>query len=106
AKAEGITDRATLVGPMLRALLADRFKLKIHRETEERTTLALTVAKDGLKIQPIEPGSCFEYDPANPPAPGSMDGKASCGMATGNGWGSSELIGVTFGNSGRDGERV
>ena len=66
--------------------------------------LALTVAKAGLKIQPTASGSCFEYDPANPPAPGAMD-KPPCGGETGNGWGSSHYIGVTFGQAGRDGER-
>ena len=105
AKAEGVTSRDVLTGPMLRALLADRFQLKIHRDAEERAMLALTVAKAGLKIQPVPPGSCFEYDPANPPAPGTMNGKSSCGISTGDGWGSSELIGVTLGEAGRDGER-
>ena len=105
AKAEGAKDRAVLTGPMLRALLGDRFQLKHHRESEERTILALTVAKTGLKIQPTAPGSCYDRDPANPPQPGSMGDTAPCGLGAGNGWGSSEYFGVTFGNSGRDGER-
>src|SRR5438093_839270 len=35
ATAEGAPDRAVMMGPMLRALLEDRFHLKIHREVEE-----------------------------------------------------------------------
>src|SRR6185295_16775676 len=58
AKAAGDADRATLIGPMLRALLEDRFQLKTHRATEERTMYALTVAKGGLKIKPTTSADC------------------------------------------------
>jgi uncharacterized protein (TIGR03435 family) len=36
---------------MLRTLLADRFKLKVHRDTQEAEGYALTVAKGGLKLK-------------------------------------------------------
>jgi uncharacterized protein (TIGR03435 family) len=36
-------------GPMLQALLEDRFQVKVHRETRELAVYALTVAKNGLK---------------------------------------------------------
>jgi uncharacterized protein (TIGR03435 family) len=39
----------------LRALLADRFKLKIHRELKEFPVFNLVVAKDGPKFQPTKP---------------------------------------------------
>jgi len=39
-------------GPMLRALLEERFRLKFHRETREVPIYSLTVAKSGLKLQP------------------------------------------------------
>lgn len=35
----------------LRAMLADRFQLKIHRETKEMPVYELTVAKGGVKMQ-------------------------------------------------------
>jgi len=38
----------------LQALLADRFQLKIHRETKEQPIYAMVVAKSGPKIQPSE----------------------------------------------------
>jgi uncharacterized protein (TIGR03435 family) len=36
---------------MLQTLLAERFKLRVHRETKEIQGLALVVAKGGLKLQ-------------------------------------------------------
>jgi uncharacterized protein (TIGR03435 family) len=36
---------------MLRALLADRFKLVAHRETQEHPVLALVVSKNGIKMK-------------------------------------------------------
>jgi hypothetical protein len=44
--------RAELLGPMLRALLEDRFQLKVHRETKEGRIYKLTVAKNGPNLQP------------------------------------------------------
>jgi uncharacterized protein (TIGR03435 family) len=48
------TDGPTLQGPMLLDLLERRFKLKLRVETEEISVYALTIAKGGLKIKPIE----------------------------------------------------
>ena len=47
---------------MMQALLADRFQLKIHRETKEVPTYALVVGKGGPKLKPSSadaPGSNF-----------------------------------------------
>jgi len=41
-------------GPRLQKLLADRFKLAVHRESKEFPVYALVVAKGGAKIQPVE----------------------------------------------------
>ncbi len=40
---------------MLQTLLADRFKLTVHREQKEMSGYALVVAKGGLKIKELEP---------------------------------------------------
>src|SRR5205823_7743005 len=64
ATAEGTPDRTVMMGPMLRALLEERFQLKLHREFEEVPMYALTVAKRGLKIQPLAPGGCTSFDVA------------------------------------------
>jgi uncharacterized protein (TIGR03435 family) len=39
---------------MLQQLLAERFKLAAHRDTKEMTSLILTVAKSGHKLEPTE----------------------------------------------------
>ena len=52
---------------MLRSLLEDRFKLKVHRETRELPIYVMTVARGGLKMQPSREGGCIVIDPRNPP---------------------------------------
>jgi uncharacterized protein (TIGR03435 family) len=41
---------------MLRALLLERFKLEVHRETKMSPGYSLVVAKGGLKIRAVPPG--------------------------------------------------
>ena len=54
-------------GAMLQALLEDRFRLKVHRETREIPVYALSVAAGGAQLQPYQ-GNCvpFDYDHPNP----------------------------------------
>jgi uncharacterized protein (TIGR03435 family) len=70
AKAEGTPGQSMMRGPMLQALLEDRFKLKIRRETREVPAYALTLAKNGPKLQPFQEGSCNAVDFSRPPDPG------------------------------------
>ena len=56
------------VPEMLQALLADRFKLTIHRDKKEQAVYALVVGKGGPKLKESPP------DPA--PAPADKDDKA------------------------------
>lgn len=67
AKAEDSATRAMMSGPMMQALLEDRFKLKIHRESREVPIYALTVAKGGSKLEPFKDGSCTPIDFTLPP---------------------------------------
>jgi uncharacterized protein (TIGR03435 family) len=53
AKSEGGAKQAELRA-MLQSLLADRFKLALHRETKDAPALVLTVAKGGHKLEPTE----------------------------------------------------
>jgi uncharacterized protein (TIGR03435 family) len=53
---------------MIQALLADRFKLALHKESKDGPIYALVVAKAGLKIKELPP------DP-NPPDPKTMPDK-------------------------------
>jgi uncharacterized protein (TIGR03435 family) len=52
--------------PMLQSLLADRFKLAIHRETRELPVFDLVTAKGGLKLAAAKDGNCGVPDPQNP----------------------------------------
>lgn len=61
---------------MLQALLEDRFKLKLHRETRLLPVYLLTVAKGGAKLKQSLEGSC-----ADPKAPRASDDtpRVTCG---------------------------
>jgi uncharacterized protein (TIGR03435 family) len=72
AKPESPTDeKGTWL--MLQALLADRFALKVHRETRELPVYELTAAKNGIKVSPPKEGSCVTEDVvvARAPTPGA-----------------------------------
>jgi uncharacterized protein (TIGR03435 family) len=70
AKAEDPnTSVEEMFGPMLRALLEDRFGLKAHREDRDLPVYVLTVARNGPKIQPLKEGGCTVLDYGHPPAP-------------------------------------
>jgi uncharacterized protein (TIGR03435 family) len=58
ATAVGATERFVLMGDMLQSLLEDRFKLKVHRETEQVDMLELKLAKGGLKLTPMKESDC------------------------------------------------
>ena len=44
---------------MLQALLADRFKLTLHRQTTQLGVYVLVVAKNGPKLQEAQPGDTY-----------------------------------------------
>ncbi len=66
ATAEGNPGESMMYGPMLQALLEDRFKLVLHRETRQVPVHELTVEKGGLKLTLTPPGSCTEPDVPDP----------------------------------------
>jgi uncharacterized protein (TIGR03435 family) len=66
AKPAGTALRSEMYGPMLRSLLEDRFKLKVHRETREGRVYFLTVAKNGPKLQATKEGTCLTADTPRP----------------------------------------
>jgi uncharacterized protein (TIGR03435 family) len=62
AKTESPQTAATMRGPMMQALLEERFQLKTHRETREVPVYIMTVARGGLKLQHTREGSCTPLD--------------------------------------------
>ncbi len=69
AEPEGAQTAAMMRGPMLQALLEDRFKLRVHRETKEEPAYALVVAKGGPKLEATKVGSCTPVDLTQSPRP-------------------------------------
>ncbi len=65
---------------MLQALLADRFKLTIHRDTKELPIYALVVAKNGPKLQEAKPGDTY---PNGFRGPGGRGGRGMMMMGQG-----------------------
>ena len=47
-----------MMGPMMQALLKDRFRLKIHREAREVPVYEMSAANGGPKLEPFRDGSC------------------------------------------------
>lgn len=75
AKPEATTGRfdIALIRPMLQRLLADRFELRVHKETKEMPIYALVMArkdgKPGPGLTESKEGDCVKPDPTRPPAP-------------------------------------
>jgi uncharacterized protein (TIGR03435 family) len=63
-KSQGNPGTGIMHGPMLQALLEDRFALKIRRETREGRVYRMTVAKGGSKLLPFQ-GGCTPFDLAH-----------------------------------------
>jgi uncharacterized protein (TIGR03435 family) len=78
------------VPAMLQALLADRFQMKVHRESKEFPVYALTVAKGGLKIREVPPGPDAA---AGPPGVNVAATGTGAGVAVNMGGGSSFALG-------------
>lgn len=60
------------VPEMLQSLLAERFKLALHRDTKEHAVYALVAAKGGPKLKPAEVTAGAAPKPGGDPARGPM----------------------------------
>jgi uncharacterized protein (TIGR03435 family) len=78
AKPESNTDQEH-AWLMLQTLLADRFRLTLHRETRELPVYNLTAKKSGLKLPPAKDTTCLSFPPGTTPQP--MPGTSDCGYA-------------------------
>jgi uncharacterized protein (TIGR03435 family) len=72
------TPLSVMQGPMLQAVLEDRFKLDTHYETRDVPVLELVVAKGGAKLTPFVPGTCVPYDYSTYPGPPLEAGQHRC----------------------------
>ena len=63
---EGTPNGFDPLKPMIRSLLASRFKLAVHSEARESTLFELAPAKGGLTLSAPKDASCVAPDPKNP----------------------------------------
>lgn len=75
---EGATEKQ--VPQMLKALLADRFKLVVHHDSKDQAVYALVVAKGGLKLKPAEPDPAAPETPEEPKKGETVVGQGSSQM--------------------------
>jgi uncharacterized protein (TIGR03435 family) len=80
AKAEGRVSRAGMM-QALQALLEDRFKLSVDRQTRELRVYVLTVGKGGMKHEVLSAGGCPTRDANTEPGP-PRPGQRPCGGVT------------------------
>jgi uncharacterized protein (TIGR03435 family) len=64
-KADGTATRGEMNGPMLQALIEDRFKAVVHGETRELPVYFLTLSRNGSKVKT---GPCIKRE-SNTPVP-------------------------------------
>jgi uncharacterized protein (TIGR03435 family) len=69
ARAEDAPGVELMSGPMMQALLEDRFRLEVRNETRTVPVYELTLAKGGPKLQTAQPGRCSPFDRNHPPRP-------------------------------------
>jgi uncharacterized protein (TIGR03435 family) len=79
---------------MWQTLLADRFKLKLHRETRELPVYVLTAAKNGFKLPAAKQADCVSFPPGTPPR--HIPGKVDCGYVSGPAMGFSAGPGLGY----------
>jgi uncharacterized protein (TIGR03435 family) len=96
ALADGAPGQEAMRGPMLQALLEDRFQLKIRRETRDVPAFLLSVGKGSPKrLQPAQEGKCIAHEPGVRPA----EGQHLCGLfypSPGNG--GTDVYGISMGD--------
>jgi uncharacterized protein (TIGR03435 family) len=98
AKAEQPVNTEMMKGPMMRALLEDRFQLRLHREKKDVDVFELTAGSDGPRLRPAKGGDCVVSDRNHPP-PDPRRGEPSpviCGLirkSSGDGF---DVPGVTM----------
>ena len=84
AKSDGHPSIQMMLGPMMQAILQDRFKLRIHRETRQGPVYELALGKGSPKLKPLQDGSCTPPLVGHP-LPALAPGQRLCRNAVGPG---------------------
>jgi bla regulator protein BlaR1 len=79
AKTGQVVPAAVMRGPMLQAVLEDRFKLKVRRVTREMPVYELVIARAGAKVSPYTGNECVIRDEAVWPPAAPQEGQRYCG---------------------------
>ena len=98
AKPENPQTTEMMRGPMLQALLEERFKLKIHRGTKQIPIYVLVVAPGGPKLNTAKDDSCTpppDFSKGVPP-PLRPDQPPPCGAFSPDGKGGTRTYGQTL----------
>ena len=77
ARSDGHPSTLMMEGPMMQAVLEDRFKLKIHRETRQGPVYELALGKGSPKLKPFQEGKCALVV-AGRPLPPLVGGQRYC----------------------------
>lgn len=79
AVADGTPANGMMQGPMLQAILEDRFKVKVRHATREIDVYTLTVARGGATLKPFTAGTCEPIAPTSDgPPPKLPAGQRYC----------------------------
>ncbi len=77
ARSEGHPTTLMMEGPMMQAVLEDRFKLRIHRETRQAPVYELVLGKGSPKLKPFHGANCIPVL-AGRPLPTLQAGERYC----------------------------
>jgi uncharacterized protein (TIGR03435 family) len=82
ATAEGAPGQPAMLGPMMQSLLAERFHLKLHRETRSGPAYELTVARGGARLK-TNTGDCSVDVPSTAVPRDAATGRPVPGFSSG-----------------------
>jgi len=77
ARSDGEPSIQMMQGPMMQAILEDRFKLRIHRETRQGPVYEIILSKVSPKLKPFQAGHCIPVE-AGRAAPVLAAGQRYC----------------------------
>jgi uncharacterized protein (TIGR03435 family) len=84
ATTEGSLSSGETAGPMMQALLEERFKVKVHREVRTVPVYALVLTKARLRL-PVAKVECFTGRPSRPKEGEPLPSRCGTGQRTENG---------------------